>query len=388
MHPREKEFERNAVQTSKMAPSSHPPSTSPNITPSTTLSTAASHNSHTNPPMPSSPSQSLTLPFTTLDVFTSAPYTGNPLALVRIPSQFRHLITKSQKQNIAAEFNLSETIFLHEQLEPLVPEWDVEIFTTDAELPFAGHPVIGTAAYVLGVLGAGGGEGQEGEKGRFMTRAGGVDIAVVYDDESRDEEDGPCGIEPGKSSRVSADIPHNVHIHSRIIGDLERSFSGLSYSPAIRKAELQAPFVSIVQGMTFLLVKLESLDMLGAVEVSGEDFNFHGVLDEGWQIGFVAKYYFVVLEEGGVTRVRSRMLETAVEDPATGSAASALCCYLAMKGGESRRRRFEVTQGVEMGRRSVIGVEVLVGQGKEGRKVEGVKISGNAVVVMEGNLRV
>jgi predicted PhzF superfamily epimerase YddE/YHI9 len=145
--------------------------------------------------------------------------------------------------------------------------------------------------------------------------------------------------------------------------------------------------------MTFLLVRLESLDMLGAVQLGGEDVSFHGVLDEGWQMGFVAKYYFVVLGEGGwtnggVTRVRSRMLEVAMEDPATGSAASALSCYLAMTGEESGRRRFEVTQGVEMGRKSVIGVEVLVGEGEEARKVEGVKISGNAVVVMEGNLRV
>ena len=82
------------------------------------------------------------------------------------------------------------------------------------------------------------------------------------------------------------------------------------------------------------------------------------------------------------------MLEVAMEDQATGSAASALSCYLALNRGESGRRRFEVTQGVEMGRKSIIGVEVLVGERSEGREVEGVKISGNAVVVMEGNLRV
>ncbi|KAG4429690.1 hypothetical protein IFR05_014824 [Cadophora sp. M221] len=287
--------------------------TSPPITPTT----SKSHNSNTHPSSTSStskppilaPSHPLTLPFTTLDVFTSTPYTGNPLALIRIPCTLRTLITQQQKQKIAAEFNLSETIFLHEQKQVQereqekfgqssggvsIPVWDVEIFTTYTELPFAGHPVIGAAAYVLGVLGAGGG------KGRFRTRAGGVDIQLVYDHErdfqvDGDERDREGVIEPNHkniSTRVSADIPHNVHIHTHKIGDLKRptGIPGLSLHPSIRKAELEAPI------------------------------------------------------------------------------------------------------GVEMGRKSVIGVEVFVseglGCGGERRSVESVKISGNAVVVMEGNLRV
>ncbi|KAH7355362.1 phenazine biosynthesis protein phzF [Rhexocercosporidium sp. MPI-PUGE-AT-0058] len=320
------------------------------------------------------------------------PYAGNPLALVRIPSALRNLITQQQKQNIAAEFNLSETIFLHEQLDPSIPEWDVEIFTSDAELPFAGHPVIGTAAYVLGVLGAGGGKGKG--RGRLGTRAGSVDIALVYDDEREDDDEDRI-IEPNMSSRVSVDIPHNVHIHAHTIGDLELPIPGLSLLSGIRKAELAAPIVSIVKGMTFLLVRLGSLEELRSVQLVGEDVSFHGVLDEGWRMGFVAKYYFVVLEDregerDGVVRIRSRMLEVAMEDPATGSAASALSCHLALHEGRSGRRRFEVTQGVEMGRKSVIGVEVFIGEdwGGKGMRVEGVRISGNAVVVMEGNLRV
>jgi PhzF family phenazine biosynthesis protein len=73
-----------------------------------------------------------------------------------------------------------------------------------------------------------------------------------------------------------------------------------------------------------------------------------------------------------------------MEDPATGSAASALGSLLALR--EGRSTRFEVTQGVEMGRRSGIGVTVSLDD--EGKKVVGVRMSGSAVVVMEGNLRV
>ncbi|CZT51843.1 related to phenazine biosynthesis protein phzC [Rhynchosporium secalis] len=372
---------------------------SPAITPPTAVTTSRSYTSHTSHTKPGSikpvirrtPSHPLTLPFTTLDVFTSTVYTGNPLAIVRIPSPLRDSITQQQKQQIAAEFNLSETIFLHEQVDPSLPEWDVEIFTLDAELPFAGHPVIGTAAYVLGVLGAGGGKGKG--RGRLGTRAGFVDIALVYDEE-RQEDDEEGFIEPNMSSRVSADLPHHVHTHAHTIGDLERPIPGLSLLPSIRAAELAAPLVSFVKGMTFLLVRLSSLEQLADVQLVGEDVSFHGVLDEGWRMGFVAKYYYVVLENEdgkGTMAIRSRMLEVAMEDPATGTAASALSCYLALHGaGSERMRRFEVTQGVEMGRKSVIGVEVFLAQGRaeEERVVEGVRISGNAVVVMEGNLRV
>jgi PhzF family phenazine biosynthesis protein len=89
------------------------------------------------------------LDFVTVDVFTSKPYEGNPLAIVRIPHG--RTVTQEQKQTIAREFNLSETTFLHENGEGTQDdEWVVDIFMTSQELPFAGHPTVGTACYVLG----------------------------------------------------------------------------------------------------------------------------------------------------------------------------------------------------------------------------------------------
>jgi len=316
------------------------------------------------------------LPFTTLDVFTSTPYEGNPLALIRIPTSLSPALTQEQKQLISREFNLSETIFLHQQANPSIPEWKVDIFTTDAELPFAGHPTIGAANYVLGLSGE-----KRWERGVLFTKAGRIGISL--------NEDG---------RGVKAEIPHNVHIHKHTLGDLERPIAGLSKEKELRKAELKAPIVSIVKGMTFLLVELESLGMLGRVKLEGLQVDFHGVLDreDGWGESFVAKYYFVVLKGGEgvnavngrggreVVRVRARMLELGMEDPATGSAASALASWLALREGWSTR--FEVTQGVEMGRRSVIGVDVALDG--TGEKVKGVRLSGGAVVVMEGSLRI
>lgn len=87
--------------------------------------------------------------FVTVDVFTSRPYEGNPLAIVRIPHS--HTLSQDQKQAIAQEFNLSETTFLHEKSEDSHEDvWTVDIFMTSQELPFAGHPTVGTACYVLG----------------------------------------------------------------------------------------------------------------------------------------------------------------------------------------------------------------------------------------------
>ena len=92
------------------------------------------------------------LSFTTLDVFTSTRFEGNPLAVVRVPAALRGAITAAQKQAVAREFNLSETVFLHEPAGDdddddgaATTTLEMDIFTVDQELPFAGHPTIGTA---------------------------------------------------------------------------------------------------------------------------------------------------------------------------------------------------------------------------------------------------
>jgi hypothetical protein len=72
---------------------------------------------------PQPPYKPHTLSFTTLDVFTSTPYSGNPLALIRIPASLASLVTQTQKQLIAQEFNLSETLFLHEPQNPAITEF-------------------------------------------------------------------------------------------------------------------------------------------------------------------------------------------------------------------------------------------------------------------------
>lgn len=84
--------------------------------------------------------------FVTLDVFTAAPFSGNPLAVVFLPDNVSKPLSQSQKQEIAKEFNYSETIFIHPVAAASPTKRPIDIFMTDQELPFAGHPTVGAAS--------------------------------------------------------------------------------------------------------------------------------------------------------------------------------------------------------------------------------------------------
>lgn len=149
--------------------------------------------------------------------------------------------------------------------------------------------------------------------------------------------------------------------------------------------------VSPVRGMSFVCVELEGLEVLGLVGCGG--LRAVARLDAGWDVGFVGMLFYVRTgggegedeEEGGrkVVRVRTRMIEGLLEDPATGSAACALGALLSLRAGE-RRVFYEVIQGVEMGRRSDIGMAVTLNEALDG--VETLELSGSSVKVMEGKV--
>ncbi|KAJ9150764.1 Phenazine biosynthesis PhzC/PhzF protein [Pleurostoma richardsiae] len=333
--------------------------------------------------------------FYTLDVFTSTPFLGNPLGLVVVPASQTSTLTQGSKQRIAREFNLSETVFLHlapgETLsapDASLPARRLDIFTIESELPFAGHPTIGTAFFVLRHL-------RWAHVTTLQTKAGPICIEAVGG--------------AGGTGAVRATIPHDVHVHARTLRDVEAAdpaaFAGLvrpalSADPALAEAELDAPLVSIVRGMTFALVRLPgAADLAGVSAARRLDFGALGtkLLDEGpWAESFVARYYYAPAAEGesegggqaGKVRLRSRMVELSFEDPATGSAACTLSSYLALKGqGAKGRLGVEITQGVEMGRKSDIEVEVAAEGEGESRKVTEVFLGGEAVVVMKGELQ-
>jgi predicted PhzF superfamily epimerase YddE/YHI9 len=309
------------------------------------------------------------LPFTTVDVFTTTRYLGNPLAIVRVPFSFRDVLTEEQKQRIAKEFNLSETTFLHEPAPGSDSDTaEFDIFTPLAHLAFAGHPTIGTAVYV-----ASNASTYTGVK-QLNTLAGA--IPFQYSTET---------------GRASVNVPHAFRIHQK---RLAHPFPGPDTNSS---GSATVPLVSIVQGMAFNLVPFSSIAALGLPTqslVSVDKIYKAEHLDpgSGWDTGYTGTYYYVDLgpdtELEGFTALRTRSISTR-EDPGTGSAACALCSYLAVerrrKGGE-RTHEFHLTQGVELGRRSDLYVEVTTTENGEG--VESVQLSGTAVKVMEGVLDV
>ncbi|PSK46527.1 NAP1-binding protein 2 [Elsinoe australis] len=315
-----------------------------------------------------------TLDYVTLDVFTQTPFKGNPLAVVLVPSYLSPLLSQSTKQLIAREFNYSETTFLHlpapstHRLNPdtaaSVPTWRLDIFLTDAEVPLAGHPVIGSAFHALKNLAG-------TKRGRFVTKAGEVELAI--DD----------------AGEVRAVIPHDVHLHRHFrfgAADLGRQQPALARhlgQQGLEAAGIET--LSIVKGMTFVFVELGSVEALGKVEMFAEKPKA-SELDEGWEGGVLMMMFYVrVGGEEGVTKLRTRMMEGLFEDPATGSASCGLGCLLALKEGLEGEglRRFEMTQAVEMGRQSDIGVEVDV----KGGEIKSVALKGTAVQAMKGSVR-
>ncbi|GAB1321022.1 Diaminopimelate epimerase-like protein [Madurella fahalii] len=329
------------------------------------------------------------LDFVTLDVFTDTRFLGNPLAVVFVPAALRERLDQGTKQRIAREFNLSETVFLHTlDSEPTtaVTTREIDIFTPEEELPFAGHPTIGSAYLVLHHLGW-------SHIDALLTKSGPIPIQAL----------------PGNRRGVRAAIPHAVHIHQQTLGGILESGAaagpvaasiknGLSEDPEIRAAELVAPVVSIVRGMTFVLVRLPSLEHLArAAPVKRLDFaGIPALLDQGeWHKSFVSRYYYVPLAESVASdgsqsvTMQTRMVELSFEDPATGSAACTLASYLTIKGKADRGAHFDIAQGVEMGRRSEITVDAVadVEDGQE-VKIKELYLGGTAVVVMGGSISV
>lgn len=301
------------------------------------------------------------LSFLTLDVFTSTRYTGNPLAVVKVPQTT--VLSQNQKQRIAREFNLSETVFLHEQTKHDLRDSSVriDIFTAKAEIPFAGHPTVGTANYLLRLLK----DDQLNNVKALQAKAGRFGITL-----------NPA------AAGVQVSVAHNVHIHASPFAD--RPFG-------------QFPVVSIVKGMTFILAQLPDLDSLGLQtdNLIGADntYTSQDALDEGWRTGIIQTYFYVDLDVNPHTQIRSLRTRNfgSREDPATGSAASALTSYLSLQEGKPGRYRFAITQGVEMGQRSEIFTEVAVkaaAGATEGVEIEEVLLSGCAVEVMQGTLLV
>lgn len=281
--------------------------------------------------------------FFQLDVFADGPYKGNPLAVFPEAAE----LASEQMQSIAREMNLSETTFVTEVDDD---GYDVRIFTPQEELPFAGHPTIGTA-WLLAQIGAlpGPSTTQRSAAGTtplelrdgmwWLQRDGAAD---------RDLDD----TKPGASAALAKalGLPEgDVGLEAREFGRPGR------LSPAYSDA-----------GLSQLMVPLKDLDALGRCAPRPD------LLKEAAGTGA----YCVTAEKAGYLRARGFWPGVGVdEDPATGSACAALGVFLADRLGDVD---LQVTQGVEMGRPSVMKMRASKGN---------VSIGGNCALIFEGTLQ-
>jgi trans-2,3-dihydro-3-hydroxyanthranilate isomerase len=267
--------------------------------------------------------------FVTVDVFTERRFGGNPLAVF---PDARGLTTE-QMQALAAEFNLSETTFV---LPPDNPQHHarVRIFTTRSELPFAGHPNVGTG-YVLARR-----MENPPEHMVFEELAGIVRVHLLRD------ASGAIG-----GARISA--PRALSIDIGIPEEVVAACAGLQ--PDAIATTAHTPLVASV-GIPFVIAEVDSVEALSHAIPDLAAFRSAAKRFPSLATHFALHLY--ARRGGDATWLRARMfapLGGTLEDPATGSANAALAALLtSLAPGENVDLTYEIEQGMEMGRPSQI----------------------------------
>jgi trans-2,3-dihydro-3-hydroxyanthranilate isomerase len=271
------------------------------------------------------------------DVFTDRPLEGNGLAVFTDARE----LAEEQLQPLARELNLSETVFVYPAEQG--GHAKIRIFTPTSEVPFAGHPTLGTAFVLASPL--------QLEEIRLETGAGIIPVRL--------ERDG---------SRI-------------VFGWMTQPLPTVeAYEPAeallaaLGVEESRLPIELYDNGLRHVYVTLGSEDEVAALE---PDQNALGRLPDVLGVNCFA---------GGGTAWKTRMFAPAggvPEDPATGSAAGPLACHVVRHGLVEPGTQIEISQGVEIRRPSTLYARV---EGSP-EKIEKVEVGGSAVVVARGEFR-
>ena len=288
------------------------------------------------------------------DVFTNQRFGGNQLAVV---SDARGLSEK-QMQQIAREFNFSETTFVLPAESGNAKR--VRIFTPSVEVPFAGHPNIGTA-FVLATTG----DLPDLEVSNeivFEEKAGLVPITFH--------------VQSGKSTTIELKAPQNISLGKQVSPEAVASALSLPVSRIVTTTH--SPQVASV-GLAFLIVELKDQTALENIKINVNAF------DEFVRLG-ASPYLHVYVRSNDDFDIRARVfapLDGVLEDSATGSANCALIGLLTLRN-EQENGDFDwrIAQGVEMGRPSILTARSK----KRNGIVESTWIGGNCVMVSEGVL--
>ena len=293
--------------------------------------------------------------FLTCDVFTTERFGGNALAVLPEATG----LTGTQMQQIAREFNYSESTFVMPSSNGHTR--NVRIFTPSIEVPFAGHPNIGTA-YALAKV------GEFGEIGDGITV-------------SFEEKAGPVAIDirPGEHGRIHCELTAPETLSLGDVADVDAVAAALSLPAGDVDTSVHPPRVASV-GLPFLVVRLKSVE---AVERARVDMAALGSLRDA---GIVPDVHLYCPDDGEFD-LRARMFapfDGVPEDPATGSANCALVALLTHSDPAHRDGgQWRIGQGIEMKRPSLLEARTTV----EGGTIT-TRIGGDSVLVSEGTIEV
>jgi trans-2,3-dihydro-3-hydroxyanthranilate isomerase len=285
-------------------------------------------------------------PFVHVDVFTSVPLEGNQLAV--FPDA--RGLSDAELQKLAKEMNLSETTFIF----PRDPETEsregvrVRIFTVQEELPFVGHPTLGTAWHL---------KQQRPGQSEIILHLNVGRVPVRF--ETRD------GQLFGEMRQADPQFGE-THQHSRVAQAL-----------GIPVAELDEtlPIQTVSTGMPFTIVAFRSASTLSQLKVSWQQIATY--IESVQRSGFL---YFVARDGEG--RLRARMIFYNGEDPATGSAAGCCVAWAVKYGVLASEQQGVIEQGREVLRPSSIFVRAT----KASETITNVRVGGHVVPVIDGKV--
>jgi trans-2,3-dihydro-3-hydroxyanthranilate isomerase len=298
-----------------------------------------------------------TYSFVTVDVFTDRRFGGNPLAVFPDAGG----LSGGEMQSLAAEFNLSETTFVVPPENPANTA-RVRIFNRTSEMPFAGHPNVGTG-WVLAGLGR-----DRGGVLRFEEIAGLVEVNV--------ERDGSGG----HLRAVTIAAPQPLSLGAEMPVELLAGCTGLDVSDVI--VSVHRPIVASV-GNSFVIAEVTATALSRAVP---DMSRFRSAVEAFPALGPRRLPLYLYAGDGqnaDAIRLRARMfspLSGTVEDAATGSAATPLAALL-LSLTKDTERRYDITQGVEMGRPSLLLCTAR--RGADGIRAS---VGGGCVPVLKGEV--
>src|SRR5437867_2994366 len=299
-----------------------------------------------------------TYEFIQLDVFTQTALAGNPLAI--FPDA--RGLNDAEMQALAREMNLSETTFIlpRDAATEAREGKKVRIFTVEQELPFAGHPTLGTALHLY----ASDANSKKSAEITLDLKAGKIPVHFTANSENagRDRVDGQVFGEMRQRDPEFGTTLSREEV-ARVIGI------------AVDEISSEWPIQPVSTGLTFTIVPFRNRQTLS-------DLKFSYAQAAGFLKNSGANFFYFLCperREGGL-EARARMFFYGGEDPATGSAAGCAASWMVQHGIAKTREQVLIRQGIECGRPSEMYVRVT----REGERVTNVRVGGYAVEILRG----